>query len=223
MSEVRELIQQQKRASRNSRIYGYIATAIIGALVLATVYTTKISVEAKREAVKLNTELALYIDEIKEKNIELEIAQDNLKGEKEKLELIQQQYDSLRTKLLEKQNQDELWEYAKEQNTVQGYADYIKVKGTNDEVVNLLDSKLSRTGYIQIQESDGTMLFKRFLGQDYGINLWTPVTARSVRTGVIGKTKIAARTGDVILEGQPIRIIQDSIYTGGARWAKIKY
>ena len=223
MSEIRELIQEQKKSNKRSRIFGYIATGIIGVLVCISIYTTKYALDAKEKATELNTSLENSLEALEEKNIELEIIKDNLKGEKEKLELIQKEYDSLRTTLLEEQNQDELWEYAKETNTIQGYADYIKIKGINNNVVELLDSKLTRTGYVQMEDSDGTDLFKRFLGKDFGINLWTPKSARSVRNGVIGKDRNSSRSGAVIIEGQPVRIIEDSLYTGGARWAKIKY
>jgi hypothetical protein len=222
MSEIREVIREQKRSARNSRIYGYITTCIIGILLTFSFYVTKESLDAKETLAKTNISLENSLEVIKEKNIELEITKENLNGEKEKLEEISIRYDSLRQAMLELQSQDELWDLTVEQNTVQAYTDYIKVKGVNDKVVQKLDEVMDRTGYVQIQESDGTMLFTKIEEVD-SLNIYVPNSARSVRAGVIGRDQFVQRKGDVILKGQPVQIIEDSIYTGKARWAKIKY
>jgi len=222
MSEVRELIKQQQRSTKKSRLYGHIATGIIGVLVCITFITTKKSLDATDRATKLNTSLEISLETIREKNIELEISEENLKGEKEKLELIQKQYDSLRQSLAkEKEN---LWVHTLEHNNLQAYTDYLKIKGEDGHgVVDRIRTFLTRTGYVQIQESNGNMLFEPLNNNDN--DLYVPKSARSIRKGVLGKggQQTVERNGDVILEGQIIQVVRDSIMSGNSRWAKIKY
>lgn len=223
MSESREAVREIIRASKRNRIINTVLWVFIFLLLGAGVYVTTIAVKERKvsETLRIKSDSLLVVSEQRAES--LRISEENLQFEKEKLEQVQVSYDSLRQVLLEEQNQDELWDLTVAQNTVQAYGDYIKVKGINDNVIEKLEILLTRTGYIQIQESNGTMLFQRFLGQDMGLNLWTPTSTRSVRNGVIGKSSNSGRNGDAIFAGQPIRIIEDSIYTGNARWAKIKY
>ena len=122
---------------------------------------------------------------------------------------------------------DDLWEYAVEQNTFEAYMDFINIKGEEgieahkDELNVKLNGFLKRTGYVQFQESNANKLFEpvSFGGRD---DLFTPKSARSVRKGVIGKDKSYGRNGDVILEGQIVRV-EEYIESGNSIWAKIKY
>ena len=139
----------------------------------------------------------------------------------DKLEEIKVAYDSLRQVQLEQMEQgDELWDYAIAENTVEAYTDYIKIKGMNDDVYEKLTSLLDRTGYVQIQESNGNMLIEELEN-----GLWSSKSARSIRYGVMGLKEFPStnRNGDVILEGQPFIIIKDSLMSGKTRWAKILY
>lgn len=230
MSETRELIREISKSNRKTRLVNTILWVVVALLVGTCVYIANIAITQKQKTEELlvkeqqlSEQLQTTNTKLAEQAEELRISEENLQVEKAKLEEIKISYDSIRQVLLEEQNQDELWEMTVQQNTVQAYGDYIKVKGVNDKVIEKLESLLTRTGYIQIQESDGTMLFERYLGRDAGLNLWTPTSTRSVRSGVIGKSSNSGRNGDAILAGQPVRIVEDSIYTGKARWAKIKY
>ena len=149
---------------------------------------------------------------------DLKISEENLQGEKEKLELIKVKYDSIREITLHQT--DDLWEYAREENTIQAYADYVKIKGINDEVVSKIKNLLQKTGYMQIQESNGYRLIEP-INQEFG--LWTTKSTRSIRHGVIGKDAFSSRNGDAILQGQPFVILEDSLMSGSAKWAKIAY
>ena len=222
LDELREVIKENQRSIKKSRIFGYILTGVLGIAVTIVFYTTKLAVEAEERATQLNTSLENSLEVIKEKNIELEISEANLQGEKEKLELIQKSYDSLRQSLAkEKEN---LWNYTVEQNTLEAYTDYLNIRGEDGHgVVDKIRTFLTRTGYVQIQESNGTMLFDPLSNNDN--DLYVPKTARSIRKGVLGKggQQTVERNGDVILEGQIIQIVRDSIMSGNSRWAKIKY
>ena len=230
MSETRALIQEISKDNRKTRRINTVLWVVVVLLVGAAAWVANYAVTQKDKVEVLLVKEKELSDQLQDTNTklaeqaeELRISEENLQLEKEKLEEIKVQYDSLRQVVLEEQNQDELWDLTVQQNTLQAYGDYIKVKGVNDRVIEKMESLLTRTGYIQIQESDGTMLFNRFLGTDHGLNLWTPTSTRSVRNGVIGKSSKSERNGDAILAGQPVRIVEDSIYTGKARWAKIKY
>ena len=230
MGDTRELIREISRTSRRTRMINTILWVVVLVLVAGAGWVAHYAVTQKDKVEELLVKEKELADKLQSTNTLLEsqaeqlrISEENLQGEKEKLEEIKISYDSIRQVLLEEQNQDELWETTVQQNTVQAYGDYIKVKGVNDKVIEKLESVLTRTGYIQIQESDGTMLFERYLGRDMGLNLWAPKSTRSVRNGVIGKSSNSERNGDAIFAGQPVRIVEDSIYTGKARWAKIKY
>ena len=222
MSEVKELIREINKANKRSRIVGHILTAVVIILIGVAFYTTKISLDAKHDA-EHATELVEQ-GKIRAEAIaaDLKISQENLQGEKDKLEQIQVSYDSLRQSII--QEQQNLWNYTTEQNTLEGYSDYLSIKGEDDhDVVDKIRPFLKSTGYVQIQDSNGEMLFDP-LNNEEG-DLWKPKSARSIRNGVVGKAdqKTIARNGDVILEGQIIQIVDDSLMSGKSRWAKIKY
>jgi capsular polysaccharide biosynthesis protein len=229
MSETREIIKEMGKANRRTRLVNTILWVVVVLLVGVCVYVANIAVSEKQKTEQLlvkekalSDELQLTNTKLAEQAEELRISEENLQGEKAKLEEFKISYDSIRQVLLEAQNQDELWDITVQTNTVQAYTDYIKIKGVNDRVLDRLNTLLTKTGYVQIQESNGTLLFNK-VANDGGLNIWIPKTARSVRNGVLGKTSNSSRNGDVIMAGQPVRIVEDSIYTGNARWAKIKY
>jgi len=241
MSEIRQLISETIKASKRNRMINGILWVVVFSLLGVALYTTFLSIESKEEAVKerdAKKELLIVSDSLRVKAemlvLDLEVSKENLKGEKAKLEEIKILYDSLRQVQLEQMvlltqidDRDELWDYAVKLNTVQSYTDYIKIKGTNNKVHNKLKTLLDKTGYVQIQESNGKMLIQEVDAQfDWGeFGLWTSKSARSIRNGVMGLKEYpnTNRNGDVILEGQPFVIIQDSIMSGRTRWAKIKY
>ena len=91
---------------------------------------------------------------------------------------------------------------AQEQNTVQGYTDYIQIKGSRQEAVDNIKSLLQKTGYVMIEESNGNVLI-----ESAGEGFWKPKSARSIRKGVIGVDKNSERNGDVIIKGQVFVIL----------------
>ena len=236
MSEIRQLIGETIKVSRRNRMINTILWVVVFGLVLVALYTTFLSIESKQEAITerdAKNELLIVSDSLRVKAealvFDLEVSEENLQGEKAKLEEIKIAYDSLRLVQLEQMTQiteldqgDELWDYAVKENTIESYTDYIKIKGSNQEVYTKLESLLTNTGYVQIQESNGTMLIEL---KDDSSGLWASKSARSIRNGVMGLKTYSntERNGDVILEGQPFKIVQDSIMSGRTRWAKILY
>jgi hypothetical protein len=244
MSEIRDLILETTKTTRKSRMINNILWFVVTCLVLVAFYTTNLSYDLKKDAqaselIALNERDAkerslLIADSLRVKaenlvveleitNGDLAISEENLQGEKAKLEEIKVKYDSLRqVQLAEMERGDDLWDYAVEENTVQSYSDYIKIKGTKDEAVSSIKTLLHKTGYLQVQESNGTLLVQAV---DTQSGLWTTKSARSIRNGVMGLKAYpdTERNGDVILEGQPFVILQDNIMSGKTRWAKIAY
>ena len=244
MSEIRDLILETTKTTRKGRMINNVLWGVVTLLVLVAFYTTLLSIDLKKEA-QASELIALKERDAKEKsfiiadslktiaedlvveleitNINLATSEENLQGEKEKLEEIKVKYDSLRQiqlELLEKG--DDLWDYAEKENTVQAYSDYIKIKGSNEGATDNIKKLLKRVGYVQIQESDGTVLIEPI---DSKSGLWATKSARSIRNGVMGLKEYpnTQRNGDVILVGQPFLILQDSIMSGKTRWAKITY
>jgi len=229
MGETRTLIEEVRISNRKSRVINVILWVVIALLVGVAGWVAHYAVTQKEqvqilldEQEVLNDRLQITNTELEEQKTELKISQDNLEGEKAKLEEISVKYDSLRQAMLELESQDDLWDITVQTNTVQGYTDYIKVRGVDERVLEKLNGVMDEEGYVQIQESNGTMLFEKVEGTN-GLNIWIPKSTRSVRSGVIGKDRNSGRNGDVIVKGQPVQIVEDSIYTGRARWAKIKY
>lgn len=227
MSDIKEIIRENNRNARKSRLINNILWGIVTILIGFSFYATFTTLTAKSEAVKEKEAKEIALIQ-KEKSLkladslvdELRISQENLEGEKAKLELIKVKFDSIRQITLN-QN-DDLWEYAKSQNTIEAYTDYAKIKGVNKAVSNKIKSLLRNTGFIQIQDTNGDMLISPISSEN---GLWKAKTARSIRNGVIGNKyfKSQSRNGDVILEGQPFVILKDSIMSGDSRWAKIAY
>jgi len=166
---------------------------------------------------------------LKKTNNALEIAKEDLVTEKKKLEDVLEENKALELAKLEAENEDELWDYAQKTATLEAYTNYIKIKGyqKHETVLNKkIDEHLSKkTGYIQFVESNGTMLLTPYKGIDNRKDLWIPKSAMSVRRGVIGNSNFrnTSRTGNVILEGQIVKMLGDYIPSGNAKWAKISY
>lgn len=230
MSEIKQLITEINKNSKRSRLINNILWIVVSVLVIISFYTTLLAIESKNEVIveRDAKEAALIIsDSLKNRAQELvedlRIVEENLEGEKAELELVKVAYDSVRQvqlELLENQS-DQLWEYTEKTNTIQAYTDYLKIKGDNGHaVIGKIKSLMRRTGYVQIQESNGTM---NIIPSSNEYGLWEAKSARSIREGVIGIDSRSKRTGDVILQKQPFVILQDSIWSGKTRWAKIAY
>jgi len=229
MGETRNIIHEVRKANRKATLINTVLWVVIGLLLAGAGWITHYAVTQKEQVQVLldkqqvlNNTLQQTNTELEEQKEALKISQENLEGEKAKLEEISVRYDSLRQAMLELESQDDLWDITVQTNTVQAYTDYIKLRGVDDRVIEKLNSVMDDEGYVQIQESNGTMLFEK-IQVDGGLNIWVPKSTRSVRNGVIGKDRNSGRNGDVIVKGQPVQIVEDSIYTGRARWAKIKY
>jgi len=229
MSNIKELIAVTNKNARKSRAINNVLWGVVVLLVIVSFLTAFYAVETKHEVVRerdAKNELLLRTNKLKdvaELLVEdLKISEENLQGEKVKLEIIKISYDSLRQVHLEiEKNTYQLWDYAQDQNTVEAYTDYIKLRGDKDgEVLNKIKELLTKKGYVQIQESTGELLIEPVEGSTI---LWKAKTARSIRVGVIGKSKESQRKGDVVLKGQPFILLKDSIWSGKTRWSKIAY
>lgn len=234
MSDIKDLIRETNRNSRRARLINNILWGIVTCLVGVAFYTSFLAFESKKDAeAERDAKEHLLVEKEgllieKEASLKLadslrlvaETAQGDLELEKEKLEAIKVKYDSIRELTLNQK--DDLWEYAVRENTIEAYSDYVKIKGATEQVGDKIKSLLTRTGYMQIQESNSNMLIEPVNRQ---LGLWTTKSARSVRNGVLNNANYRnqSRTGDVILNSQPFVILEDSIMTGKARWAKIAY
>jgi len=225
MSDIKDLIRETNKNAKRSRLINNILWGVVLILMMVAMYTTMLSISAKNEAVAerdAKEQLLIVADSLtkqaEELVAELEISEGNLQLEKDKLELIKVKYDSLREITINQK--DDLWEYAVKENTLEAYSDYINIKGINDEVVDKLKSLLRKTGYVQIQESNGEVLIEP-INREYG--LWKTKSTRSIRYGVIGKSTNSNRNGDAVLKDQPFVILEDSLWSGKTRWAKIAY
>ena len=231
MSDIKDLIRETNKTARRGRLINNILWVVVTCLVLVSFYASNLAIDAKKEAEAERDakKIALVISDSLRNTAELlvenlRISEENLQGEKDKLELIKIQYDSIRQvqlQLLEEVNRDELWDYTEQTNTIQAYTDYLKLKGDNGhDIIGKIKSLMQKSGYVQIQESNG---FMNIEPSENGLGLWKTKSARSVRYGVIGKSSNSNRTGDVILKEQPFVILEDSIWSGKTRWAKIAY
>ena len=234
MSDIKDLIRETNKNARRGRLINNILWGIVTCLVMVAFYTSFLVFESKKEAEAerdakehlLVEKESLLIE--KEASLKLadslrevaETAQGDLELEKEKLEAIKVKQDSIRELTLNQK--DDLWEYAVRENTIEAYSDYVRIKGVTPQVAENIKTLLTRTGYMQIEESNGNMLISPMNRQ---LGLWKTNSARSVRNGVMGNVNYRnqARNGDVILKDQPFVIIEDSIMSGKTRWAKIAY
>jgi len=229
MRDTRLIIEKVKQSNRKTRFINTFLWIIIAFLVAGAGWVANYAVQQKESVEVLLQKEEQYTTQLLKQKADLRASEESLEAEKLKLEEISVQYDSLRQQVAKLKSRDELWEQAVKDNTVQAYTDYIQVKGVNTKVLSKLETVLNRTGYVQIRESNGNMLFEQLTMEDPDnaefkkLNLWVPKSTRSVRYGVIGKSRSSERTGDVIVKGQPVQIVGKLIPTGAARWAKIKY
>lgn len=232
MSDIKDLIRETNKNAKRSRVINNILWAVVLILMMVAMYTTTLSISTKNEAVAAKNE-AIAEKDAKEKLLivadslrhqandliaNLEVSEGNLQIEKDKLELIKVKYDSLREITINQK--DDLWEYALKENTLEAYTDYVNIKGINSDVVAKIKSLLRKTGYVQIEESNGNILIEP-INKEYG--LWKTKSTRSIRYGVIGKSTNSSRNGDAILKEQPFVILEDSLWSGKTRWAKVAY
>ena len=97
-----------------------------------------------------------------------------------------------------------------------------------------------KKGYVQINESNGKRLYERFT-DTVGFpkepiiilnepsvtqtNLYISKMSMNVRRGVIGNPEYrnTSRNGDLIWEGQMVKVLGDVIESGRSKWVHIAY
>ena len=213
MSKIQERIAEIDKASKKSRLINNILWVIVFGLVGLSGYFYLDALNSKKEAIA-NEEIAKIA---KEEAEGLQHDLENLIAKNKKLEF-------------DKVNQDDLWNYAKEQNNIEAYVNYLEIKGNDSDKLDSVSLKLNeflkKSGFVQLLDSDGvTKYFSEYNKIPNRKDLWIASSARSVRGGVIGKDSKSksARNGDVILKDQIVAVEGDIIISGDATWAKINY
>ncbi len=173
-----------------------------------------------------NKDLEVTLAQKDSMNVELQAAKDQLRLKEDEA---QTQLDSLR-----KIATSDIWNYTKETNTLKAYTNYYKDNGEDEhfeDIIDALKGLLTESGYVQIKESGGKLLFTEHEVPGLG-DFLIAETDRSVRNGVIGanrelyqnETQNTSRNGDVILLGQIVKEVgKHRIPSGKTMWAKIEY
>lgn len=208
MSSLSDEIKARERKAKKSSLITPILALITIIAIIGFAYLNNDLKETKAKLADKVVELDSTIVELDSTKLFLE----KLIAERQKADL-----DKL------KGNSD-IWRYTKEENTLEAYLNYLKIEPNTTKIdsVNLaLNKLLNKSGYVQIIESNGHELFKDSDLKGY----LSPVSARSVRRGVIGNKDFSntSRNGDVILVGQIVKIEEEFGAGKVAKWAKIKY
>lgn len=227
MSKIQDRINEINRIARRSRLITTILAIVIVAFIVLTGWNMK-TISEKNETLRVNDSI------IGSKNDSLKFANDELIFLKDQIELKETAYKKQLDSLIEIQNSgsEQLWEFTKSTNTVEAYYHFVQKQEEDgleiapDRILEIKANVLSlmdRTGWVQIKESNGTMLFDSLSQSidDIG-DVMTAKSARSVRLGVIGKHNPSSRNGDVISRGQYV-IVLNKETSGNTEWAQIKY
>lgn len=169
---------------------------------------------------------------LKESNERLEAQTDTLMMQKEALKRRNAKIEEYKDQLLGSvQSEEVYWDIAKNQNSIESYMDYL-IKFESDttntyagEAKNSLASLLNKKGFVQVLESNGSKLFDEYPGYDGNEIFIRSKTAMNVRRGVIGNSEYSpsTRNGDVLSEGQVVKVIKGDIKSGSSIWAQIAY
>lgn len=227
MSKIQDRINEINKIAKRSRLITSILAVIIIAFIVLTGWNMKTISEK-------NIELEENKLIINSKNDSLKFANEELVFLKDQIELKETEYKKQLDSLIAKQNSgsQQLWEFTQSANTVEAYYNYVKKQNEDnveispeqlaeikENVLNLMD----RTGWVQIKESNGNILFTElgdFIG-DVG-DVRVAKSARSIRYGVIGVDSNSSRNGDVVSKDQYV-IVVETKSSGRTEWAKIHY
>ncbi|RNC88638.1 MAG: hypothetical protein ED555_13495 [Allomuricauda sp.] len=124
----------------------------------------------------------------------------------------------------------DLWEQAKNINTLSAYSNYAKENPNDsihgDDLINAVDHLLNKSGFTQYQETNGNKLFNP-VNLDLEGSFVTFKTDKAVRNGAIGINDCGAsnsRKIDVIVQGEIVRIKRLCEAPGSKSiWAEIEY
>lgn len=221
MSKIQERIAEIDKASKKSRLINTILWVVVFGLVGLSGWFYLDAVNSKKAAIA-NEKVA-------------ELAKEEAEGLQKDLENLIEKNNELELAKLNSENQDDLWNYTKQENTLEAYTNYINVKGDTsvqlDSVSIMINNILSKSGYVQFLDSDGKKEYFTNFDKIPGIkDLFQAKSARSVRNGVIGASKTeypkasknTSRTGDVILNGQLVKKIRE-VESGNSIWFEIEY
>jgi len=169
---------------------------------------------------------------LQDTNEMLEAQKDTLMMQQVALRKRNKQIEEYKDQLLNSvQSEDVYWEIAKEQKSIESYMDYlIKFESdtTNQFVPDAkkgLEALLNKKGFVQVVESSGTHLFDPYTSYSNSVIFLKSKMAMNVRRGVIGNTDYSpsTRNGDIINEGQVVKVIKANIPSGKSVWAQIAY
>jgi len=224
MSKIQERIKEIDKSAKRSRLIAIIlSVVIIGFIVVTALNLQTIS--------KKNTENEILIKQDSIQKLELIEKNNDLEFLAKEIEVKEQEYKTKLDSIISENNAagGELWEYAKKTNTVEAYYNYVDAKGINnidaerlEEIKSSVVNLMTNMAWVQIQESNGNLLFTKsnILGSTGDVRV--AKSARSVRNGVIGVDSNSSRNGHVISKGQYV-IVEETKTSGNTDWARIRY
>ena len=209
MSNIREKIEEVKKAAKKSRRINNILWFFVVGLVGLAFYLAYIASMATERAIE-QEHIALYT--ATRNDSLMTVAVDS----KEKILAIIEEADS------------DLWEQAKKANSVDSYSFYLKVtegKKRNEEVQKAISELFQDEGYVQLVDSNGrTKFFEEKVKSNLG-DFYVALQDRNVNTGVIGHSDFPTagdKRGFSIKKGQAVKVLQE-FQSGNSLWAKIGF
>ncbi len=181
----------------------------------------------------LFTSVVFLANNLKSTNETLQAQKDTLQIQQEALRKRNKEIEDYKNQLLGSvKSEDVYYEIAQEQNTPEAYLDYLQQFAADtaavhkSEVEQSLNSLMSKKGYVQVIESDQNPLFESHEGYAGGDEYMIAKTAMRVRSGVIGNSEYSPSKvipGEIISEGQIVKILKGSIPSGSSFWAHVAY
>lgn len=209
MSRIAEKIKDIEKRAKRTRLINTVLIVGLLAFVVSTFVLFDKNEKAKEKLSATNVELENQKDALNESNSELKQTLDRL------------------GKLVAENEKN--WADAVTSNTLEDYKDYLESNNSDDphfiEAYNTLNKLLTKTGFVQILETNGNKLFDTYEKFASDEKFLVATGDRNVRIGVIGNPEYSPsdRNGDVVLKNHIIKIIIPEITSGGTKWAKIKY
>jgi hypothetical protein len=216
MNDLSERIKAREKKSRQIKFVNTLLSVAVIIFIVTSVLLYSSLKKEKAALIKSETNLQTSYDSISKIKNKLAISDSILSLQNEKLLQIRGSIQ-------------ELWEKADSSGRIKDYAIYLESAIEDDEhyteALTKMNTLANDKGYVQITDSNGVKYLNEIENLNTNDVFYRVIKAMSVRYGVIGDSSFSntSRTGNVIKEGDVVKIIKVFDFNSGAQWAEIRY
>jgi hypothetical protein len=216
MNDLSERIKAREKKSRQIKFVNTLLSIAVIVFIVTSVLLYSSLKKEKAALIKSETDLQTSYDSISKIKNKLAISDSILSLQNEKLLQIRGSIH-------------ELWKKADSSGRIKDYASYLESAIEDDEhyteALNKMNTLANDKGYVQITDSNGIKYLSEIENLNTNDVFYRVIKAMSVRYGVIGDSSFSntSRTGNVIKEGDVVKIMKVFDFNSGAQWAELRY